>query len=217
MFTGLVQATGKLRELRPGASGQRALVENPFGELELGESIAVNGACLTVVAFDRQRFAADISTETLSRTNLGELGPGALLNLERSLRVGDRLGGHYVTGHVDGLATVEQISSVGDARLVRLGIDASLAPFIAEKGSVTLDGVSLTVNKAEATRFEVMLIPHTLSVTNLGRLTVGTRQNCEVDLISRYVARQLSERMGLQGGSNDARLLDALKRSGFLG
>jgi riboflavin synthase len=173
----------------------RLVVEHSLGELSLGESVAVNGVCLTVVSFGPGEFHVDASSETLRVTTLGRAEPGARLNLERALEVGDRLGGHFVSGHVDGLAAVQSIVPSGDAVQVRFRAPTELLAFIAPKGSVTLDGVSLTVNAVVADEFDVMLIPHTRAVTNLGELAPGTHSNLEVDLLARYVARYL-ERFG---------------------
>ena len=191
MFSGLVAAVGRVERIDTVEMGARLGVTSPLGPLELGESVSVNGACLTVVALCPGGFAADLSRETLDRTSLGKLGPGDGVNLERALALGERLGGHLVTGHVDGLARVLRVEEVGSARSVELECSAPLARFVAEKGSVTLDGVSLTVNRVTGSRFEVMLIPHTLEVTTLGSIAVGRELNLEVDLVARYVARWL--------------------------
>jgi len=191
MFSGLVAAVGRVARVDLAENGATLGVTCPFGALALGESIAVNGACLTVSALPPGGFAADLSRETLDRTSLGRVAVGDAVNLERALSLGERLGGHLVTGHVDGLSRVLRVESVGSARAVELECAAALSRFVAEKGSVTLDGVSLTVNRVEGTRFEVMLIPHTLEVTTLGTLGVGRELNLEVDLVARYVARWL--------------------------
>jgi riboflavin synthase len=195
MFSGLVAAIGRVERidaLTPEAPlGARLTVASPLGPLALGESVSVSGACLTVAALVPGGFAADLSRETLERTTLGRLVAGNAVKLERSLALGERLGGHLVTGHVDGLARVVRVDPAGGALGVTLEGPAALLRFVAEKGSVTLDGVSLTVNRVTGTRFEVMLIPHTLEVTTLGALTVGRELNLEVDLVARYVARWL--------------------------
>lgn len=191
MFTGLVETTGKLVRREPRGPGSRLEIETDLGPLSLGESVAVSGVCLTVAALGESRFSADVSLETIEKTTLGRLPLGRSLNLERSLRVGDRLGGHLVSGHVDGVARVLAIEPAGEARRVVVGAPQPLLPFIAAKGSITLDGVSLTVNAIEAERIELMLIPHTLSVTSLGTLAVGDELNVEIDLVARYVVRFL--------------------------
>lgn len=189
------------------------MLASPLGALVLGESIAVNGACLTVVADHGGTFEADVSAETLAKTTLGELLPGAEVNLERSLKVGDRLGGHLVAGHVDGVARVLDITASGDARQIAFEAPEALAPFIAAKGSVAIDGVSLTVNGVEGRRFEVMLIPHTLAVTNLKHLGPGSRVNLEVDLVARYVVRYLTATRGSSAPDPDESLRRALERA----
>ena len=192
MFTGLIQAVGRLVERTSVGGDVRlrfAVGALPFDGVLMGESIACNGVCLTVVAFDAAHFDADVSTETLALTTLGALPVGAAVNLERALRVGDRLGGHLVSGHVDGIGTVESI--VDDARGQRWRFSApkALLRFIAQKGSIAVDGTSLTVNAADDAGFEVMLVPHTLSHTGFGAMAVGTRVNLEIDTVARYVAR----------------------------
>jgi riboflavin synthase len=212
MFTGLVQGTGKLRGRSRRGPGFRLEVVSSLAALELGESVAVDGVCLTVSALAEDGFAADVSVETAATTTLGELSLGSILNLERSLRVGDRMGGHLVSGHVDGVAIAEQVLPAGEALEVRLAFPAPLAPFIAEKGSVALDGVSLTVNAVRGTTFQVMLIPHTRAHTNFAALAPGRKLNLEVDLVARYVARALQAALP----SGDESLIQALRRAGML-
>jgi riboflavin synthase len=197
MFTGLVAKTGTLAAVRPkGELGARMVIRARFedGPLELGESIAVNGACLTVdlIAEDGGAFEVDASAETLARTTLGALAAGSPVHLERALRAADRMGGHLVTGHIDGVGTLADRRDVGDGVWMAFRVSADLAKFVAEKGSIAVDGVSLTVNAVDADRFEVTIIPHTLAKTTLGTLPPGGRVNLEVDLIARYVARLLS-------------------------
>ena len=196
MFTGIVQEIGELRRIDAlagagGASDRRIEVRSAIARerLELGASVSVDGVCLTVAAHGPGSFFADVSGETLAVTTLGAKSAGARLNLETALRAGDSLGGHWVSGHVDGLATV--LGTVADARSLRVELEApaALARYIARKGSVTLDGVSLTVNDVEGTTFGINLIPHTLEVTTLGGLRPGARLNLEIDLLARYVER----------------------------
>lgn len=192
MFTGIVQDLGRVvsRELR----GVDARLVIATKNLDLtaalvGDSISVQGVCLTVTSLDGASFSADVSHETLSLTTLGELAVGAAVNLEPALRAGDRLGGHLVSGHVDGVAQVSATSHDGDSLRVKVTVPAELARYISRKGSVTVDGVSLTVNEVEGATFGVNLIPHTQAVTTLGRLQAGVRVNLEVDPIARYVER----------------------------
>jgi riboflavin synthase len=197
MFTGIVLEIGEIRrsETRAGAGGaadrrmEIACATIPRERLELGASVSVDGVCLTVAALGAGSFFADVSGETLAVTTLGAKSAGARVNLEPALRAGDALGGHWVSGHVDGLAEV--LSTGADARSLRveLAAPAALARYIARKGSVTLDGVSLTVNEVEGARFTINLIPHTLEVTTLGRLEPGARLNLEIDVLARYVER----------------------------
>jgi riboflavin synthase len=212
MFTGLVEATGALSAREPRGPGFRLEIATGLARLELGESIAVSGACLTVASISQAGFLADVSRETAEKTTLGRLPPGSLVNLERSLRVGDRMGGHLVTGHVDGVARVGSIEPVGEARRVTVDLPAELAPLVAAKGSVALDGVSLTVNAVQGSRAELMLIPHTLGVTSLGSLRPGSELNLEIDLVARYVVRWL-QASGAE--SSDQSLRHALERAGF--
>jgi riboflavin synthase len=189
MFTGLVEATGTLRSKHATGSGARLVLATPNWNLTLGESIAVDGVCLTALALGSGSFEADVSRETLARTTLGSLAIGAELNLERSLALGDRVGGHLVTGHVDAVVSVEAITKIDRACRVEVSLEPALAYLVAEKGSITLNGVSLTVNTVSARSFSVMLIPHTLETTNLKQLAVGASLNLEIDLLARYVAR----------------------------
>jgi riboflavin synthase len=191
MFTGIIQIGGKLRSRERHGPGFRISVQAAFERIELGESIAVNGVCLTVAQSSADGFTADLSVETHERTTLGRLSLGARLNLERALAVGERLGGHFVSGHVDGAARVVDVTTVGDARRVRVRAPSELLHLIAVKGSVCLDGVSLTVNALRGTEIELMLIPHTLGVTTLSELRAGQDLNLEVDLLARYVERCL--------------------------
>jgi riboflavin synthase len=194
MFTGLIEATGRLGARERRGPGFRLDVHAALGPLELGESISVNGACLTVAEVGDGSFAADISLETAERTTLGRVPLGAALNLERSLSLGAPLGGHLVSGHVDAVVRVQATEPAGEALRVRVELPREQHRLVAEKGSVVLDGVSLTVNAVFGDAFEVMLIPHTLRVTNLGEVRAGRELNFEADLIARYVARWLETR-----------------------
>jgi riboflavin synthase len=194
MFTGIVQDIGQVtsREMR-GVDARLVIATKNFdlSDTAIGDSISVQGVCLTVVSLAPGAFTADVSHETLSLTTLGELNAGSPVNLEPALRAGDRLGGHLVSGHVDGVAQVAATSRDGDSLRVKVTVPAELARYIARKGSVTVDGVSLTVNEVEGATFGVNLIPHTQAVTTLGRLQPGTRVNLEVDQMARYAERLL--------------------------
>lgn len=194
MFTGIVQGVATLRAIEPHG-GDVTLVFDTAGislaDIELGGSIAVSGVCPTATRFDAASFAADVSRETLSLTTLGDRVVGSRVNLEKALLAGQALGGHYVTGHVDGVG--EMVSRHDDARSVRMEfqVPSELARYVARKGSICIDGVSLTVNGARGDRFDVNLVPHTLEVTTLGGLQSGSRVNLEVDIIARYVERMM--------------------------
>jgi riboflavin synthase len=199
MFTGIVVDVGTVQAQEARGGDVRLVIGvhhiDP-ASLHLGDSICVQGCCLTVAELIGSAFAADVSRETLSLTTLGDLAVGSPVNLEPSLRAGDALGGHLVSGHVDGIARVDSVS--GDARStrVKISVPAHLAKYIARKGSVALDGVSLTVNEVAGATFGVNLIPHTQQVTTLGRLAQGTRVNLEVDQIARYIERMLQDSSG---------------------
>lgn len=197
MFTGLIQGVGRLRSRERRDGDMRLVIDVgslPFADGVLGESIAVNGCCLTVVAFDSESFAVDASNETLALTTLGGLHAGAALNLERAMQVQDRFGGHIVSGHVDGVGRVIAIQADARAQRWRFVMPPSLAKYVAKKGSICVDGVSLTVNTADNDGFEVALIPHTISHTAFAHTRVGDAVNLEIDLVARYVERLLQER-----------------------
>jgi riboflavin synthase len=196
VFTGIVQDIGRVRALEARGGDVRLEIETrsaALAALRLGDSVCVSGACLTVAQLGVQSFAADVSRETLALTTLGELASGSRVNLEPALRAGDALGGHLVSGHVDAVAEVLEVT--GDARSsrVRIGVPKELARLVARKGSVTLDGVSLTVNEVRGASFAVNLIPHTLAMTTLGQLAPGVRVNFEADQIARYLERLLGQ------------------------
>jgi riboflavin synthase len=190
MFTGLVQDLGRIVSSDRNGDGARVTVETALaGELRAGDSVAVNGVCLTATEVGERSFAADVMNETLSRTSLAGALPGAGVNLELPLRPSDRLGGHVVQGHVDGLATIAEVSDDGFARRVRFDADPELLRYVVEKGSIALDGVSLTVIEIGDAWFTVSLIPESLERTNLGAAEVGTNVNVEVDVLAKYVER----------------------------
>ncbi len=195
MFTGIIEGVGRLtaREAVGGDARLRIEVGSlPFERVTLGESIAVNGTCLTVVAFDAGSFEADVSNETLALTTLGRLPVGAALNLERAMRPDDRLGGHLVSGHVDGLGAVESITEDARAQRWRFSAPPAVLRYVAKKGSICVDGVSLTVNAVDASGFEVALVPHTVTYTAFPNTELGDAVNLEVDLVARYVERLLA-------------------------
>lgn len=235
MFTGLVEEVGVVRRRSKAGASARLVVATSLGPLTLGESIAVSGVCLTVdriAGGAHPGFEADMSAETLARTTLGALSPGDGVHLERATPAGGRLGGHVVLGHVDGFGAVASRKAVGDSVRLAIRAPAELARYLAPKGSIAIDGVSLTLNTlsdaASGTTFDVMLVPHTLRHTRLGALSAGARVNLEVDVLARYVARQLelggaaAASSGGPGGpgeahveQRDARLLAKLRAHGY--
>lgn len=197
MFTGIIEGVGRLAHTESRGGDVRLTVDVGtlgFDSVKLGESIAVNGVCLTVVEFDAHSFAADASNETLSLTTLGALRTGAVLNLERAMRPTDRLGGHLVSGHVDGLGSVASVTEDARAQRWRFNAPVPLLRYIAKKGSICVDGVSLTVNEVDADGFEVALIPHTVANTAFAQTGIGGAVNLEIDLVARYVERLLAGR-----------------------
>lgn len=213
MFTGLIETTGKVKEARRrGGMLELAIEPEAQGfELKPGDSVAVDGLCLTVVEWSGSSFQVEVSPESLQRSTLGELRVGARVNLERALRLSDRLGGHLVQGHVDGVGRVEEKRPEGE--FVRLEISApeEILRYLVEKGSVAVDGISLTVNGVSGRRFWVMLIPETLRRTTLGEKAVGRKVNLESDLIAKYVERLLGGRGAGSGGLT----LERLREEGF--
>jgi riboflavin synthase len=194
MFTGIVEAIAEVEAVRPEEPGRRLIVRaaSVVDEVTVGESIAINGCCLTVVARDEERLEFQAGPETLSCTNLGDVKPGHAVNLERALLMSDRLGGHLVSGHIDGVATVDERLDDREWSTFWFRVPAPLTRQMAAKGSVAVDGVSLTLVAVEEERFSVQLIPHTLAVTTLGSRRPGDRVNIETDLLAKYVERQLT-------------------------
>jgi len=218
MFTGIVAGVGRLAAKRGGGSGITFEMEAgfPFDDPAEGESIACNGVCLTAYNIRGQRFFCDVSPETLSRSTLGALAVGGRVNMERALRPSDRLGGHIVSGHVDCQATVTGREALGDYTLFSFTLPRAMGRYVVEKGSVAIDGVSLTVNTCGAETFAVSIIPHTLRETTLGDLRPGSRVNIELDIIAKYVERLLG--MGADRAENSSQAVDAafLARHGYL-
>lgn len=190
MFTGIIAAVGRVVDVAPSAGGQKLRIDAGvlgLDDVVLGDSIAVNGVCLTVVALHGESFDVDVSHETLACVAGFDAIAG--VNLEKALRLSDRLGGHLVSGHVDGVGTVARWEAIGDNRLLQIALPPDLAKYVARKGSIAVDGVSLTVNEVAASTFSVNLIPHTIAHTNFARLQPGARVNIEIDLLARYIER----------------------------
>ena len=200
MFTGIVQDVGRVLAREPRGGDVRLTIgceRLDLASARVGDSLCVQGCCLTAIELGAKRFTADVSRETLALTTLGDLEPGAAVNLEPALRAGDPLGGHLVSGHIDGVGRVTALESEARSQRLTIAAPGGLARYLAQKGSVAIDGVSLTINSVEGASFGVNIIPHTQSATTLGRLAVGARVNLEVDQIARYVARLLEPSTGL--------------------
>lgn len=214
MFTGLVEVSGSLRRAVPQGPGVQLTIQAPaemVAELTLGESVAVDGACLTVIQMGGDAFVVDASAETMARTTLGDRKPGDPLHLERAVKVGDRLGGHIVAGHVDDVGQVLARTALGDSLDVRISAPESVHRYLVPKGSITVDGISLTVNEVFADAFSVVLIPHTQSVVRLHTKPVGARVNLEADILGKYVERLLQPRP-----DRAPITLETLARTGFI-
>lgn len=219
MFTGIIQALGSVQDLQPRGGDLRLTIHTgklDLSDVALGDSIAVNGVCLTAIRLTEQSFAADVSRETLNLTSLGQLARGSKVNLEKALTLATRLGGHLVSGHVDGLGEI--LNRHDDARSVRFSVRApdNLAKYIAMKGSICVDGTSLTVNKVDGAVFELNIIPHTLQETIMGQYQAGTRVNLEVDLLARYLERLLLGDNAAISTKKQGVTLELLSKSGFL-
>jgi riboflavin synthase len=212
MFTGIVATVGRITQLAKRGDAMRMGIDSgslDLSDVALGDSIAVSGPCLTVVEFGAKHFVVDVSTETLARTTLGARQVGDAVNLEKALRLTDRLGGHLVSGHIDGIGTVVKREPLNEYIRWVVRVPHELAHYLAFKGSVAIDGVSLTVNAVEGDTFDVLTIPHTLERTTLGGLSAGAAVNIEVDLIARYIERMLSKTSTPAGGLSLASLAEA--------
>ncbi|WP_199608968.1 riboflavin synthase [Flocculibacter collagenilyticus] len=220
MFTGIIEAVGSINSIRQYGDDFR--VEVATGELDLsdvnlGDSIATNGVCLTVVAFNENTFEADVSVETINKTGFAHYSAGQTVNLEKALLPTTRLGGHIVSGHVDGVAKVEKIQNLGRAVEYWLSAPSHLTKYIVEKGSITIDGISLTVNDVEQTQFKLTIVPHTAQETTISQLKVGSLVNLEIDVMARYVEKLLTHKEQSSTEHNkDNVTMDLLSRSGFL-
>lgn len=218
MFTGIIQAIGEIERLEPRGGDVRVAVAAGKLDLErvsVGDSIAVNGICLTAVAVDNGRFRADVSRETLARTTLGGLAPGSRVNLETALTLATPLGGHLVSGHVDGVGTLLEMREEGRSWRLQIHSPGELARYIAHKGSICVDGTSLTVNEIKGSVFDLNIVPHTFRETIIGGYRTGTRVNLEVDLIARYLERLV---LGEHAGDHEVSAIteEFLRRHGYL-
>lgn len=220
MFTGIIEGLGRIAMIRSSGKGKRLAVDADFilDGTDIGDSIAVSGACLTVVEIGKSRFEVDISPETLEKTTFGNAGTGDRVNIERALRLSDRLDGHLVSGHIDGLGTIARKKMEGNAVLISVGVPESLSRYIIKKGSVAVDGVSLTVNNCDEGWFEVSIIPHTGKLTTMGFKEKGAHVNIETDLIGKYIERFAGSRFNSENDKASKSSIDMefLARTGFI-
>jgi riboflavin synthase len=220
MFTGIIEGLGRIAMVRSSGKGKRLAIDADFvlDSTGIGDSISVSGACLTVVEIDRSRFEIDVSPETLEKTTLGNTRPGDRVNIERALRLSDRLDGHLVSGHVDGVGTITGKKAAGNAVIITFGIPGSISRYVIKKGSIAVDGVSLTVNNCDEGWFEVSIIPHTGKLTTMGFKEKGAFVNIETDLIGKYIERFVGS--GLNGEKDKASTspidMQFLARTGFI-
>lgn len=218
MFTGLIEEMGVFRRVDSSADGSSLVIsaKKVLSDLKQGDSIAVNGPCLTVTAVAKDAFTVWAMPETLTKTNLGTVTAGQMVNLERAISFGDRLGGHLVSGHIDAVVSLLGIRPQGGAKLLSFGVPEGLLRYIVPKGSVALDGVSLTVIDVDKTGFSVGLIPHTASQTTLNQKKIGALLNLEVDLIGKYVEKMLEPRLENAGKGSEAITMNFLLNKGYL-
>jgi riboflavin synthase len=219
MFTGIIEAVGAVKAININGQGARVVIATgklDMQDVKLGDSIATNGICLTVVAFDSNSFSADVSSETLKRTGFAHYKIGQAVNLEKAMLPTTRFGGHMVSGHVDMVSKIVAIEANGNSIDYWLAMSAEVAPYIAEKGSITIDGVSLTVNSVEQSRFRLTIVPHTSEETIISKYQVGSRVNLEVDLIARYIERLLNHQTQNQPEAHSGITEAMLMRSGFI-
>lgn len=218
MFTGIVEEMGAVTSMEKSLAGTRVtiLASTVLGDLKVGDSVSVSGTCLTVVAKGARGFSVDVSPETLSVTTLGHLTPGAPVNLERAMRLNERIGGHLVAGHVDGVGTIESRRQEGNALLMTIEAPVEILRYCVVKGSITVDGISLTINEVIDHGFTIAVIPHTAKVTTLGLKQAGDRVNLESDLIGKYVERLLQERGRLSARTSPVIDRDYLQKRGLI-
>jgi len=218
MFTGIIEGLGTVTAVRPSGAGRRLAVAAGFDltGTKVGDSIAVSGACLTAVAIAGRQFEVDVSPETLARTTLGSVRVGERVNLERALRLSDRIDGHLVSGHTDGTGAIDSREAMGNAVIVTVAVAASLTRYMIIKGSVAVDGVSLTINRLETDRFAVSIIPHTAALTTIGFKQKGERVNIEVDMIGKYVEKFLAAQRGRPATPPSGLSMELLAKKGYI-
>lgn len=221
MFTGIIEGVGEVAAIRPAGAGRRMAIHTDFDltDTRIGDSVAVNGACLTAVSLNERRFEVDISPESIKRTTLGGLVTGSVVNLERALRLSDRLDGHLVSGHIDGIGSINSRRVDANAVIISVGVPPSLCRYMIEKGSVAVDGISLTINSVEKNGFTVSIIPHTADMTTLRSKSTGDWVNIETDMIGKYVERLLGVKQhGAGTATGDQKGIDMafLAKTGFL-
>lgn len=217
MFTGIVEELGTVRGIAAGAKSGKITIaaQTVLTDLHIGDSIAVNGICLTVISFDKNGFVADVMPETVQRTAFAQLKSGSRVNLERALTLSSRLGGHIVSGHIDGVGTIAELQADDNAVIIRITAERPILKYIIQKGSVTIDGISLTVVEAQADWFSVSVIPHTREVTSLSGKKTGSKVNIETDLIGRYVERFVTFAEAEEPTEKTAITKDFLQKYGF--
>ena len=218
MFTGIIEGLGTITELRQSGQGKRLALEADFvlDHTKIGDSISVSGACLTVVAIEGKCFKVDVSPETLARTTFGRSKIGNRVNLERALRLSGRIDGHLVSGHIDGMGTIKHKKNTGNAVIVTIGVPESLSRYMIKKGSVAVDGISLTINNCGRDSFDVSIIPHTAKLTTIGFNKVGDLVNIETDMIGKYVERFVTERQYNDKETGKSVDMEFLAKTGFL-
>jgi riboflavin synthase len=220
MFTGIIEGLGTITALHPSGQGSRFSITSDFelSDTQIGDSIAVNGVCLTAVLLEGRRFNVDVSPETLQRSVLGKINIGERVNLERALRLSDRLDGHLVSGHVDGVGILRQRKTLANAIVITVGVPETLSRYMIEKGSVAVDGISLTINRCDTTSFDVSIIPHTAGLSTIGFKKIGETVNIETDMIGKYVERFVLNPSRKKENAQESGGIDAafLAKSGFI-
>jgi len=219
MFTGIIEGFGAISSIRPAGQGKRLAIESEFDldQTKIGDSICISGACLTAVKIDGRHFEVDISPETLQMTTFGQAKVGQRVNLERALRLSDRIDGHLVSGHIDGLGQLRQRETLSNAIILTIDVPESLARYMISKGSVAVDGISLTINACDAAGFSVSIIPHTAKLTTIGFKNKGDPVNIETDMLGKYVERFMNMRPGKEGAGKASGIdKEYLLKTGFL-